>query len=114
MLSLLQPNAYVNYDVGRLSDYGQRYMASGEGQMLHSNFTRIYADAVAACPDLTDLSYVFDRYAYPAIVEVIHYSPDFNRFLAEEVHALLPPQLGVYRFEADSATGHGFVPSSMR
>ena len=74
--------------------------------MLNKNYTEIYKKVMEADCGFIDLSYLFARYKRPAIIDLIHYSPGFNKFLAENIigHIRIN-ELKNYRFEKDSATG---------
>jgi hypothetical protein len=110
-ISFLQPNAYINSPSHYLSDFSRMYLESNEGKNMHDNHLAIYTDVLNSNAGFKDLSYLFDNYNNPAIVDLIHYSPSFNLYLANEIKSLLPDTLPHYRYDNVKSTGRPFVPS---
>lgn len=111
VLSFLQPNGYINYPYEHFSAFGKEYISSPEGRGLKANYTDIYGRILGADTLFTDLSFLFDTYGHHAIIDLVHYGPDFNRYLAREVMGYLRLPLDGRGFDAQRSTGHAFVPN---
>jgi hypothetical protein len=110
-ISFLQPNAYINSPSHYLSDFSRMYLESNEGKNMHDNHLAIYTNVLNSNAGFKDLSYLFDNCNNPAIVDLIHYSPSFNLYLANEIKSLLPDTLPYYRYDNVKSTGRPFVPN---
>jgi hypothetical protein len=80
VLSILQPNIFYKYDLTRTTPFFRRTFQ----QAIFNNYKIIY-DLTTVAGVHYDLSDLWREYPHPAIVDILHYSPDFNRFLAEKI-----------------------------
>ena len=111
IFQFLQPNAYINYQPKFYSDFQQAYLSSREGKMLKNNYTSIYNMIKEDNKEIIDLSYLFDNHDKAAIIDVIHYSPDFNLVLAKEIIKYITIKLENFSFYKEKSTGDNFKPN---
>lgn len=82
IIQFLQPNVFINYDLKLLSDPLKRKMNSENGRLLRTNYAQLYSALLAANAGYIDLSFLFNSYHFPALLDGVHYSPDFNGYMA--------------------------------
>ena len=80
VISILQPNVFYNCDPALANKRIEKMFS----KKIYDNYHKIYSLAQAS-GKFIDLSNLFNEYGNPAMVDIIHYSPDFNRFLAEKI-----------------------------
>lgn len=109
ILQFLQPNSYINYNSNLLSPMVSKWLSGEESSLMKDNYTYIYKKTTSATENFIDLSYLFYEYKKPAIVDLIHYSPSFNQYLASAVLTYISiDSLKTHTMQEDSATGHFF------
>ncbi|MEX0810923.1 MAG: hypothetical protein WD048_01820 [Chitinophagales bacterium] len=110
IIQILQPNAYINYNRKYFSKTVQGWMENET--LVEKNHRYIYNKILESDVGFVDFSELLIEYEKPAIIDIVHYSPDFNRYLAAKVNELLSETKDMvpYRFEEDSATGYFFTP----
>lgn len=90
VLVVLQPDAIYNYPLELFRvPLPEKYQQSREvRRLLHKNFAESFPEGVV------DFSGLFEAFGADkrAIVDDCHYSPAFNRFLAQRVAELIPPE----------------------
>lgn len=112
ILQFLQPNGYINHPEEKQSWFGKKYLKSTEGLMLKSNMTQIYEKVLRNEKGYIDLSYLFDTYKHTAITDVIHYSPDFNLYLAKDIINYFPKQINNYYIDSIRISSGLYIPKS--
>lgn len=103
VVQFLQPNVFVNYNVQLLTDMQREKIDT----LQQKNFRKLYELVNAANAGFTDLSSLFDSYGKtPALVDGLHYSPAFNKALAEKVYNYInTDSLPDYKYDSAGATG---------
>jgi hypothetical protein len=105
VLTFLQPNVFYNYDTRQYQS--ELFEKSFKENYFH-NYSEIYKQ-VQESDKLVDLSNLLTEYGQPAIVDLLHYSPDFNKFLARKVSGYYnPDSLKDYEFIEKAASGIPF------
>jgi hypothetical protein len=85
IIQFLQANAYYDYPEEHLSELATEYHQKEHTKNLEDNTQFIYKKVLMADCGYEDLSPLFQAYDKPALVDFIHYSPDFNKFLAQYI-----------------------------
>ncbi|MCB9256468.1 MAG: SGNH/GDSL hydrolase family protein [Chitinophagales bacterium] len=85
ILQFLQPNGNLNYPDELHSDFSRMYAEGHEGLWLNANFEIIYNNIMNSDCGYINLNHLFEAYGEPAIIDVVHYSPGFNKFLANYI-----------------------------
>lgn len=113
ILQILQPNTYVSYNHEYFSVLGQRYMESEPEIMLQKNYKKIYDSIRIADIGFIDFGNLLSYYAKPGIIDITHYSPDFNKYLADTIFKTIDFGEGIpyHNIDEKSATGDFFQPS---
>jgi hypothetical protein len=105
VITFLQPNVFYDYDN---QHFASKVFLKNVSQKYFDNYREIYRQ-VKASGQLFDLSGLFSVYGQPAVVDLLHYSPDFCRFLAEKVSGYYQlDSLKDYHFSEKEATGIPF------
>lgn len=86
IIQILQPNSYVDYDPSLLSPYVSNWMQGNNSAKMIENYQWIYAEINKRTNLYLNYSSLLRSYAAPAVVDLIHYSPGFNEYLAEEIY----------------------------
>lgn len=114
IIQILQPNPYFEYNNEFFSETVQKWMSGGT--MAKKNYQYIYDKIIDSKIGFTDFSGLLTQYNKPAIIDLVHYSPGFNKFLAGELAEQIDTIQGLKpnRFEKDAATGIFFKPNQVK
>ena len=104
VISFLQPNVFYDYNRSYTTPLFQKAFKPG----IFANYRAIYS-TVSASSQYINLSNLFSEYGQPAVIDLLHYSPDFNRYLAEKISGCfaidtMPP----YKWEEKEASNLSF------
>ena len=109
IIQFLQPNPFIGYDERHLLPNQVEMMESEDGKRVKHYFSEVYEKVLEADVGYHDLSKLWLEYDHPVLVDGIHYSPDFNKFLADEVRSYITADsLENYTFNPQSVTGTVF------
>lgn len=105
IIQVMQPNVFVKYDFKHLNDFHRRHISKETIQ----NYQNMYQGVLHSDTSFVDFSRLFDEYGKPALVDGMHYSPGFNKFIAVRLTTLINlKQIQPYHFMENNATGEPF------
>ncbi len=85
ILQFIQPNGNMNYPISFCNNFGREYFKNEGPQNMSKNLFDIFEKVLAANVGYIDLSSLFETFNKPSIIDIVHYTPEFNQFLAKEV-----------------------------
>lgn len=87
ILQFLQPNTFLNYNYSYFPAQSkkEREILSNNNSFIRSNYKELYQAVMRSNTGYVDISFLFTTYNKPALIDLIHYSPEFNQFLAENI-----------------------------
>lgn len=85
----LQPNAFVDYNLDFLNTFNKKRLGGESLLVARKNYNLIYKGVVQQDSTFIDFSNLFAKFNKPAVVDLIHYSPSFNAFLAQEIKSYI-------------------------
>ena len=110
ILQFIQPNGNLNYPVSFCNDFGKEYFQKEGTQNVSKNLGLIFDQVNLAEVGYVDLTNLFQVYNKPALIDLIHYTPEFNQFIANEVKSHLRfDEIKTDTLEYQNATGIVFA-----
>ena len=108
ILQFWQPNTYV--------EYNNEWLTAGARAVINdtvqANYRAITQQVLAADSSFINLVPLFAQYGKPAVVDGLHYSPGFNRYLAQHIVPYVQPKvLKTYTFAPHQSSGVAFKPN---
>ena len=85
ILQFIQPNGNMNYPISFCNNFGKEYFKNVGPQNVSKNLYDIFEKVLAANVGYIDLASLFETFNKPSIIDIVHYTPEFNQFLAKEV-----------------------------
>jgi hypothetical protein len=109
IIQILQPNGKMNYPMEYANDFVSTYYGYDGAQLNSENLTAIYDGVLRADSSYLDWRSMFSEYGDAPLIDLVHYTPEFNLYLAEEVAASIS-SISMTRTESrQPATGVPFV-----
>tara|TARA_Y100000385_G_scaffold66934_1_gene66721 strand:- start:37272 stop:38465 length:1194 start_codon:yes stop_codon:yes gene_type:complete len=105
ILQFIQPNGNMNYPISFCNNFGREYFKNEGPQNMSKNLVDIFEKVLAANVGYIDLSSLFETFNKPSIIDIVHYTPEFNQFLAKEVTRHISLDLKVGPRAKKAATG---------
>lgn len=106
VIQFLQPNAQYDYDAAKFSEAIQGYMQSDWAKEQAANLSIIFKDVLEADAGYKDLQGLFESYGKPATLDIVHYTPAFNQYLATNLLELVQDS-SVANMQGVKTTGTG-------
>lgn len=98
----LQPTLFVSGDRNKVTRKTRKYLNSNEGKTLCRNYKLLYQKLSESDKEFINLAYLTNQYKGYPYVELVHYSPDFNHYLAESISMKIDDKnLMKYKFEKE-------------
>lgn len=113
VVQCLQPNVFIDYNYNYFPPDKKAMLETHRSKMeaIKKNYAFIYRETLATDTTIVDLTGLMRSYQRPALVDGMHYSPDFNQYLAQKLIPFL--DTGHYRpyaYIPQKATGIAFIP----
>jgi len=108
ILQFIQPNGNYNYPISFCNDFGKEYFQNEGAQNVSANLDLIFRKVNEAEAGYINLNNLFRSYNKPAIIDIVHYTPEFSLFLAKEVADYIKLDKAQARFHEDKQTGTPF------
>lgn len=89
LYQFLQPIAWVNYDFAYSSVAGKLIQENNQDNLIKKNYEEIYKEIKKQSSYFIDFSNLNKAYNRPAYIDLTHYSPGFNEFVARKVWGIL-------------------------
>lgn len=105
VINILQPNAfYKNNYINLNKNLDDSFLYE-----IENNYKSIYSNIISTNPllffDLSDLNLIYNSAAY---IDMVHYSPEFNLFLAREVIKKFPKDLNNFYIDSNRISTNSF------
>lgn len=110
ILQFLQPNSMMFYKYELLTGLPQKlYLEDKSFSLINSNYRELYNSLVENGSGFIDISNLFESYPRHAVVDGLHYSPDFNLYLANKISKYFDiDTLPKYILDKNSSTTKAF------
>jgi hypothetical protein len=86
IIQILQPNSLLGYNINFLKKESLIFFNYKNNiNKVSNNYKKLYSSIIKEKCGYIDLSYPLYEYKKPALVDGLHYSPDFNNYLAKKI-----------------------------